>query len=295
MRVEVLWLRVEVLWFNLENTSMDISSVQDEMLEVRFPRSINPGIVETVHKLSQLLKLPEFTATFELKASHQEIMDVVKDNKLVIRFINGSVYNASLVGLPNDCDVDNEYGWFDGRVSRNCININYDFYSETKNNLEYLKVLAVVTAIHELQHFLRAHLKEKSPVQLIPSFRPPAPESGDSWEVKNLGGRLGILSHRKTKNEVSYLYLTSTLNGQEVESLINDSNWTQNIILGVSNGHNVFPLVANPIIHPIPDILFKGKLCHKCQEDSASDVSLTFNDVFYKHVRPNDKLGRKDT
>jgi hypothetical protein len=265
------------------------------MLEIRFPSGINRELVEPVRRLSQLLKLPEFTSTFELKANHQEIMDVLEKNKLVIRFISANEYNSSLVLRPKDCYVDDEYGWFDGRVSMNCVNINYDFYNETKHNLPFLKVFAVVTAIHELQHFLRAHLDEQSPIQPIPSLRPPQTESGDFWEVKNLGGRLGILSHRETKKEVVCLYLISIVNGEEVESLMDDKNWTEELLLGFTEGYNVFPLVAKGVLHPIPDTLLKGKVSHKCQEDSESKGSLALDDIFCKHVRPNDKLGRRDS
>ena len=265
------------------------------MLEILYPTEINPELVQIVQTLSQLLKLPDFTSTFGLEASHQEILGILKKEGLMIRFINSKAYNANLVGRQKDCYVEDEYGWFDYRVSRQCVNINYDFYTETKYNLHFLKVLALVTAIHELQHFLRAHLKERSPVQPIPSLSPPQTESGDSWEVRNLGGRLGILSHSETKDEVFCLYLTSILNGEEIESLIDDSLWTQKILWGVSKGCNVFPLGAIDIIHPIPDTYLKGKVSHKCQESSEQETTLAFDDIYYKHKRPNDKLGRKDS
>jgi hypothetical protein len=221
-----------------------MSRNRQEMLEIRYPSGINFDIVETVLKLSDLLKLPKFTSTFQLEASHEQIVDLVKEKKLVVRFMSSKAYNSSLIARPEDCNVNDEYGWFDGRVSSQCVNINYDFYTVSDNNLPSLKVLALVTAIHEMQHFLRAHLKEKSPIQPIPSLRPPQTESGDSWEVNNLGGRLGILSQRETKDVVFGLYLTSILNGKEVESLMDDTNWTEKLLLGVSEGLNVFPLDA---------------------------------------------------
>ena len=94
---------------------------------------------------------------------------------------------------------------------------------------------------------------------------------------------------------MSSLYLTGILNGNEVESLIEDSNWIQNLLLEVSEGRNLFPLGAMDVIHPIPDALLKGKVSHKCQEDSERKATLEFDDIFIKHIRPNDKLGRKNT
>ena len=161
-------------------------------------------------------------------------------------------------------------------------------------NLSFLKVLAIVTAIHELQHFLRVHLKEKSPTQPIPSLRPPEEESGDSWEVNNLKGRLGILSRRETMNIVSSLYLTIIVNGDEVESQMDDSNWIEYLLLGVSEGRNVFPLADIVVFRPIPDALLKGKVSHKCQEDSEIEVTSEPQDVLIKRVRPNDKIGRRN-
>jgi hypothetical protein len=154
--------------------------------------------------------------------------------------------------------------------------------------------LAVLTAIHELQHFLHFHLKEKSPSQLIPSLRPPSRESGDFWEVNNLGGRLGILSLRATKNVVEHLYLTMIENGKEVESLVNDPDWF--LFLQPSNDsvECKFPLPKPRAIHPIPEMYLKSKILHKCLEEAGeAEILLEFNDIYYKHNRPNDKLGRK--
>lgn len=267
--------------------------IQDENLTLFFPRELHTEVVETVRKLSDLLKLREFTATFELEASHEKLLEVVIEKKLVVRFISGRVYNANFVAFPKNYYVDDDYGWFDARVDPTCVNINYDFYKVTSDNLPCLKVLGLVTAIHELQHFLRMHLDEISPAQPIPSLRPPQIESGDSWEAKNLGGRLGILSHKETTNIVQSLYLTRILNAKEIESLMNNSIWTETLLSGVSEGRNVFPLEAVQVIYPIPDIYFKSKVSHKCEEDSKIDSNFTLKDVLYKHIRPsNDKRGR---
>ncbi|KAI8898544.1 hypothetical protein BC833DRAFT_589485 [Globomyces pollinis-pini] len=277
------------------NSSESLLIIKEEMFQIHYPSGMNSDVIQTIQTLSELLKLPEFTSTFQLEANHEEILTTIKEKELIIRFKSPKVYNSTLLGYPKDCYVEDEYGWFDARVSGHCVNINYDCYTVTSNNIPFLKMLALVTTIHELQHFLRKHLDEKLSTPPISSARPPQFESGDSWEINNLGGKIGILSHRETKDVVSSLYLTSICNGKEVQSLMGDAKWIEELLLVVSKGQNVFPLKALDMIDPIPGGLLKGKVSHKCRENSASEVALGFDDFIYVHKRPNDKLGRMDS
>jgi hypothetical protein len=72
------------------------------------------------------LNLYAFTNTFDLEADHSKVLEVVKKEKLRIRFMASKEYNKFLIGLPKDYHVDEEYGWFDARHNSKCIYINYD-------------------------------------------------------------------------------------------------------------------------------------------------------------------------
>lgn len=116
---------IRMLYFNHKLFSLRLLQ-ETWLFDIFYPKGISNKIIESVKTISSLLNLYAFTNTFDLEADHSKVLEVVKKEKLRIRFMASKEYNKFLIGLPKDYHVDEEYGWFDARHNSKCIYINYD-------------------------------------------------------------------------------------------------------------------------------------------------------------------------
>ncbi|KAI9337579.1 hypothetical protein BDR26DRAFT_458637 [Obelidium mucronatum] len=156
-------------------------------------------------------------------------------------------------------------------------------------NMEFLKCLAFLTAVHEIQHFVHSQLKVDSPSQPIVGRTPPI-ESGDEWEFRNILGIIGIGSAPGSMYTVTGLYLNRGATSPFVST-----NYIQQMMEVLAGTRN-FPLMEDPLLWT-PDVsgIIRRKrklLCHdKMSCDMANDEYGP--DLMIRRTRPSDKKIRK--
>lgn len=287
-------IRSEAQWGKIAGTALGIDLYnhmnptpvaeiihESEILRIIHPEPLHNEIVDSVANLETLLNDFNFTGTFEMEASHDMIVQAIAKKAFTVRFIFPNAYNAILTRSRKDQYMNDEFGWFDPNFNENSVYINLLYYQVDASNLEFLKLLAFVTVVHELQHFLRFHLKELSPTQPLPSVYLPVLESGDAWEYRNLGGRMGILSRENACNLVKGLYLTFLEDGQEKQSWIGNPVWSATA--------NSFDFSLLKTKSEVPEHFQKCKILHKCIEIVEPTTSNCVENPYIMRRRPNDK------
>ncbi|KNC97995.1 uncharacterized protein SPPG_06413 [Spizellomyces punctatus DAOM BR117] len=177
-------------------------------LRLRYPDGLPISVVDAVQAVDKLLNSEWFTDTFAVNRPNSEILDAVKDLRVYI--CDTATYNAGVLAATHtlpDVMVTDEMGWFDARLDDETIYLNAEYFTPRPyNSRGILPVLAMVTVVHELQHFLHYNFNVPSPIHPIPSMRTKDPvESGHEWEIRNLGGVLGRASFDKTPKTVRFL------------------------------------------------------------------------------------------
>jgi hypothetical protein len=170
------------------------SFTQYENFTVYHPPSIPAVLLTPLKKLDALLNNDSLFATFPLGLPQEKLKQIFSGVPLKIHFVRSKQFNDDILDrrevYGDDVCCDGELGWFDSRISANSVHINYDYCQIDESNIQWLKMLIFITAMHELCHLLVHHSKIDSPTHS--SFGEEKAEAGECWELQNLGG---IINH----------------------------------------------------------------------------------------------------
>lgn len=190
-----------------------------------YPKDLLEACVDALRCIGDRLQEDTFLSTYQLDL--QDVKSTLASLSIIVSVTKPLAYNASVAALEagrpagtSSYLIDDEYGWFDPRVSKTTVHVNHKYYEDLSPSAdEHLPKLIFTTVAHEYAQLLNHHLKKQSPAQPFASLKPPVTESGDYWEYATLGGRLVIAAHPTTRLRVEALYLLC-LDDQKKEKIV---------------------------------------------------------------------------
>jgi hypothetical protein len=252
------------------------------------PASFPLDFLDILEKINNLLDKETFTKSFGLRLKHNELIEIISE-KLKVKFVSSKDYNDGIIPLREihgeDVCCTGELGWFDCRVSTTTIYINYDYYGIVEGNLQWLRMLIFITIAHELCHFLVYHTGTESPTHN--AFGEQKIESGECWELKNLGGIVNHAARNESPFVVEWLHINRGSGGKYLATASIEN--MEKLAMG---NEMVFPVTLSTIDGEIEG-LQKYKHDRHCVESSKDRPFIQYKGPkLVMHEKMPDKKGR---
>ncbi|RKO94751.1 hypothetical protein BDK51DRAFT_52620 [Blyttiomyces helicus] len=274
------------------------STSETPFFVVKASARVSKSAVDSVAALADRFSDPNFTGLLPIAPVQAFPVHAPGVPKLVISFTSPELFNilvnttySQRPATRASLQVTTEFGWYMREMSAHTVYINEKYYVEARANHDVIAVLAFVTALHEVAHYIRAELGIVSPPQPIPG-RLPAVEAGDVTECAMFGGVMGVRTDEDDEFHVGVLDLLNTAN-----QCMTLSESDISLLHLMTTGHVPFPFTPSFTFTSPPNRADKNHrfLCHEedhLEDDSDGAGTRHSHQEFKQYVkrdRPSDK------